>query len=315
MNRQWRQPGFPLNPRYIQDKYETISDPPMSRGAQPHDQVQRLKLLTHGAVEDDTIEHALDNGKSQQLVEVVRKIVEHFQLPLQEDTLEVSGMSKFLDDRFTSYNVYSLPTVAWRRGNYLCTLSEVEYGNCPDCLRAYPVGFYCDAQACATIRMAQQRPAARAGWLYVVDDSQIAHHQIQEEEWIDPDYNGVPRYLLETYINPVKAVDLAKKIMGYTVGVNLDRRVYNRKISNYDPDNETLWSFIDLQELFQIVLVQAPDRMTDTSLLLDISTVAGFDYDLVVREAQRARNRQGLPAFEDEDIEMFQSIGQARNEA
>ena len=106
----------------------------------------RLRQLTKNQLDDSTLRFAITQGKTDQLVQVFRNLCSTAHLRTTDnDQIDPESIEDMLVCcEQTTRNTYVIPTIGWRRTQFIQCNKTVIYGNCCGCYRAYPIGFQCE---------------------------------------------------------------------------------------------------------------------------------------------------------------------------
>ena len=165
--------GDPTNPPLRQ----ALSQRPAGRSWVWHElqnineerQINEAELLRYTRGEDqELIGRAIELKKTNAFAKRYRQVLQHLgseeiewqQPPIRMDMTAVTNMFTLQWKDGPYYNTYELYFIKLDRGNFSVKRQEVVYGNCPECLRAMPLGTPCP-----------QHPAQGSKYIYMAHDA------------------------------------------------------------------------------------------------------------------------------------------------
>ena len=215
---------------------------------------RELRHETYRLVERPTLCYAIHAKEKDQLLKAYRNGFEENHLEYTRDRQVGGNLARILDTshhyaalegheihRNTDRNgLINWTVIAWRKQTgFFCKKMKIQYGNCPHCMRALPMGWECPNQACVDKRDHDSKQ------LFVVEPGTEPSSKPRTKQACDPLLLG--------------------DILGHHATVSLDEKSFQKCPENvpyhdqevgmeyygYRHDDPDLWGHVDLKVLLE----------------------------------------------------------------
>ena len=220
------------------------------------DEMRPINRRTDRMYPTSTIRFAIQQGKSEQMIEQHHRLVDELGIGRREYTgaLDDDEFRYVLEDVHPEQvGKYQHKVLRWVRGNFRPRTVEVTYGNCPNCFRAYPLGQYCVICGLQTKTL----------------------YFVRVLPTIPPNHDHTQGPIGIAQGKPCEPLELAD-LMGHreAIPIYLDYQQHIPGYEGYDPDNKSLYQFITFEYLTSMMGTIIHDQRDDLEVVLKGTTNA-----------------------------------------
>ena len=215
---------------------------------------RRLERATHEMCSPRTIKKAIAENREANLIETQRIVDQKNQVTYDEETNE-SDNGIIFSSPSTSEGWYYQHVLEWHHTSFRCRPRAVKYGNCPECFHCYPIGYECLLNDCPGRR--NQETLATTCYFLLTKDRAPSGSKPNSPPVSDPHELSIAVMTSGHYCQAVTDAD------------------YLTQSEGYDPDDESLFSVLDISCYFKAVSYEQKERRSsfedNTAYVLNMS--------------------------------------------